>query len=76
MNYVDYDNKTFKITCQIGNGCVRCADKSGKLIYITFLNSVMATLFIYPDDIDLENYFLSGLIVLNDLNISEDVEIR
>ena len=52
VSYVDYYNKTFRITFQIGNGYVRCAGKSVKLLYINFLHAGMATILLYPEGID------------------------
>ena len=57
VTYLDDDNKPFKIICQRCNRFVRCAGKSGELLYINFIHEVMPTLELYPEGISQEILF-------------------
>ena len=51
------DDNQFKIACQCYNGFVTCYDRSGELIYTTFLHSSMYTIGLYPEDLFPENFY-------------------
>ena len=41
VTYVDDDDKEFRITCQNCNGYIKCADRSGELLSITYPHAGM-----------------------------------
>ena len=49
------DNKPLKINCRLFDGFFTCSEKSGELLYITFIHDEMSTLGIYSEDIVPEN---------------------
>ena len=57
VTYSDDNNKPSKITYKHCNGFLRRYGKTGKLIYINFINSGIYTIGIYPEDINLWNLF-------------------
>ena len=57
VTWVNDDEKPFIITCQCFNGYVKCAVKSGEIIYITFLHAGMVSLGLYPEELGTHNLF-------------------
>ena len=54
--YTDDDDKSFKIIYKHCIGYVKCAGRSGELLYITFFRSIMTTIGIYPKEFNTENF--------------------
>ena len=48
---MEEDGNQFKIICQCCTVVVTCSGRSGELLYITFIRSIMSTLVIYPEDL-------------------------
>ena len=57
MTYVDYYDKTLKLTFKYCNKYVIYDVKSGELLYINFLHEFMSTLGLYPEGISPEIFF-------------------
>ena len=52
----DYE-KPFRITCKNCHGCVNCSGKVEEILYITFINSGMTSITLYPEYNDPDNLF-------------------
>ena len=48
---VDEDDEKFKITCKCCSEFVTCSVKSRVILYITFINAIMSTHGLYPEDL-------------------------
>ena len=49
---MEEDDNLFKILCQRCNGFVTGKDRSGELLYITFIHAGFSTLGLYTEEID------------------------
>ena len=48
--------KSVNITCDCCDGFVTCSGRSGELLYITFIHSVLSTIGLYSEELAPENF--------------------
>ena len=54
---IEDDDNQLKIACQHCNGFGSCKVRSGELLYTNFIHAGLSTIELYPEDIDIENFY-------------------
>ena len=55
VNYVENEDKTFKISFQCCNGYVKYSGRKGEKNYMTFIRAGISSLKLYPGEVDPEH---------------------